>query len=34
MSYCYLVEFIYNKWFQASVNKGGDIYVATMDDYT
>jgi hypothetical protein len=33
MPNCNLVEFIHNKWLQASGNKGGDLYVATVDDY-
>jgi hypothetical protein len=33
MPNCNLVESIHNKWLQASGNKGGDLYVATMDDY-
>ena len=28
-----LAESVYNKWLQASGKKGGDIYVATVDDY-
>ena len=28
-----LAESIHNKWLQASESKGGDLYVATMDDY-
>ena len=28
-----LVESVHNKWLQASGNKGGDLYVATVDDY-
>ena len=30
---CNLAEFVHNKWLQASGNKGGDLYVATVDDY-
>jgi hypothetical protein len=33
MSNCNLAESIHNKWLQASGNKGGDLYVATVDDY-
>jgi hypothetical protein len=33
MSNCNFTESIHNKWFQASGNKGGDLYVATVDDY-
>src|SRR5450631_3806638 len=33
MPNCNLAESIHNKWLQASGNKGGDLYVATMDDY-
>ena len=32
MPSCNLAETVYNKWFQAS-NKGGDLYVAIVDDY-
>ena len=28
-----LVETVHNKWLQASGNKGGDLYVAAVDDY-
>ena len=33
MSSCNLAASIHNKWLQASSNKGGDLYVATVDDY-
>ena len=33
MPACNLAESIHNKWLQASGNKGGDLYVATVDDY-
>ena len=33
MRSCNLVESVHNKWLQASCNKSGDIYVATVDDY-
>jgi hypothetical protein len=33
MPNCNLVESIHNKWLQASGNKGGDLYVAIVDDY-
>jgi len=33
MPSCNLAESIHNKWLQASGNKGGDLYVATVDDY-
>ena len=33
MPSCNLAETIHNKWLQASGNKGGDLYVATVDDY-
>jgi hypothetical protein len=33
MPNCNLAESIYNKWLQASGNKDGDFYVATVDDY-
>jgi hypothetical protein len=33
MPNCNLAESIHNKWLQASDNKGGDLYVATVDDY-
>ena len=33
MPSCNLAETVYNKWLQASGNKGGDLYVATVDDY-
>ena len=33
MSSCNLAEFVYNKWLQAFDNKGGDLYVAMVDDY-
>jgi hypothetical protein len=33
MPNCNLAESIHNKWLQASGNKGGDLYVATVDDY-
>ena len=28
-----LVESVHNKWLQASKNKGGDLYIAVVDDY-
>ena len=33
MPSCNLAETVHNKWLQASENKGGDLYVATVDDY-
>jgi hypothetical protein len=30
---CNLAESVHNKWLQASGNKDGDLYVATVDDY-
>ena len=33
MPNCNLAKSIHNKWLQASGNKGGDLYVATVDDY-
>ena len=33
MPSCNFAEFVHNKWLQASDNKGGDLYVATVDDY-
>ena len=33
MSSCNLAEFVHNKWLHASGNKGGDLYVATVDNY-
>ena len=33
MPSCNLAESVHNKWLQASGNKGGDLYVATVDDY-
>ena len=33
MSSCNLAESVHNKWLQASGNKGGDLYVATVNDY-
>jgi hypothetical protein len=30
---CNLAETIHNKWLQASGNNGGDLYVATVDDF-
>jgi hypothetical protein len=33
MPNCNFAEFIRNKWLQASNHKGGDLYVATVDDY-
>ena len=33
MPSCNLAESVHNKWLQASSNKGGDLYVATVDDY-
>jgi hypothetical protein len=30
---CNLAKSIHNKWLQASSNKDGDLYVATVDDY-
>jgi hypothetical protein len=30
---CNLAESIHNKWLQASDNKGGDLYVFTVDEY-
>ena len=34
MPNCNLAESIHNKWLQTSGNKGGNLYVATVDDYT
>ena len=28
-----LAETVHNKWLQASQNKGGDLYIAAVDDY-
>ena len=28
-----LVETVHNKWLQAFGNKGGDLYIAAVDDY-
>ena len=33
MPSCNLVETIYNKWLQAFGNKGGNLYIAIVDDY-
>jgi hypothetical protein len=33
MPSCNLAETIHNKWLQASGNNGGDLYVATVDDF-
>jgi hypothetical protein len=33
MPNCNLVEFSHNKWLQTSANMGGNLYVATVDDY-
>ena len=33
MPSCSLAETVHNKWLQASRNKGGDLYVAAVDDY-
>src|SRR5665213_3149026 len=33
MPSCNLAESVHNKWLQASGNTGGDLYVATVDDY-
>ena len=33
MPNCNLVESIHNKWLQASNNKGGALYFATVNDY-
>jgi hypothetical protein len=33
MPSCNLAKSVHNKWLQASGNKGGDLYVATIDDY-
>src|SRR5579875_60245 len=33
MPSCNLAESVHNKWLQASGNKGGDLYMATIDDY-
>ena len=33
MPSCNLAESVHNKWLQASGNKGGDLYVAAVDDY-
>jgi hypothetical protein len=34
MPNCNLAKSIHNKWLQASGNKGGDLYVATVDDFS
>ena len=33
MPSCNLAETVHNKWLQASGNRGGDLYVAAVDDY-
>ena len=33
MPSCNLAQSVHNKWLQASGSKGGDLFVATMDDY-
>jgi hypothetical protein len=33
MSKCNLAKSIHKKWLQASGNKGGNLYVAIVDDY-
>ena len=33
MPSCKLAKTVHNKWLQASENKGGDLYIATVDDY-
>ena len=33
MPSCNLAEIVLNKWLQASGNKGGDLYIAAVDDY-
>ena len=33
MPNCNLADSIHNKWIQDSGNKGGNLYVTTMDDY-
>jgi hypothetical protein len=33
MPSCNLAESIHNKWLQGSGNNGGDLYVATVDDF-
>ena len=33
MSSCNLAETVHNKWLQAFGNKGGDLYIAVVDDY-
>ena len=33
MPSCNLAESVHNKWLQASGKKGGDLYVATVDNY-
>jgi hypothetical protein len=33
MSSCNIAESVHDKWLQASSNKGGNPYVATVDDY-
>jgi hypothetical protein len=30
---CNLAESVHNKWLQTSGNKGGDLYVARVDNY-
>lgn len=33
MPSCNLAESVHNKWLQASSNKGGDLFVAALDNY-
>jgi hypothetical protein len=33
MSNCNIAESIHKKWLEASDNKDGDLYVATIDNY-
>ena len=33
MPSCNLAESVHNKWLQASGNKGGDLYMAMVDNY-
>ena len=33
MPSCNLAKIVHNKWLQASRNKGGDLYIAVVDDY-
>jgi hypothetical protein len=33
MPSCNLAETVHNKWLQASGKRGGDLYIAAVDDY-